>query len=605
VNALTPLFAQAIDALRQDRAAEAAKKDAARIEATARRPVVTAAGGSPIETYNAAHRIPDLLVKYGYDGSPNGQDWRSQQQQSGSYATRVYVRDDGSEEFVTLSESDAAAGIGVKTASGARRGDAFDLYAFYEHGGNRNAALMAWQMQRAKLEAERRQAQREVNAEIGAGPQAIPLTQILPVAEMLESFAFIRDGSQVADVHCPRTVLNLSDFRNALAGSKHQVDRADGGSRAVPAVQVWLESPERMQADTLTFQAGAGLMTRCPSGRQALNIWRPHDRGDVPDNCWLHAHVFVNHVANLWGADADVFLDWLAHIQQKPGELPHFGWLHISRLHGTGRNWVASVLARLWTGNVAASLDLAGLLDGNFNDRLSQCLLAIVDEVNEGGSQKYKTANKLRQLVTPEVREINPKYGRRRMEHNAARWLIFSNHTGALPLDEHDRRFWVVSHEGAPKEAYYYVGLYGLLHDAGFIASVGEFLRQRDISGFNPGQRPPMNAAKTALVEFSQSAEDAACTALVTRWPVALITNSELNQLLPIGSDVSKPAVRHAMDRCGIKKVKSVRCGGKPQIIYAVRNHASWKGSDADHIRAEIDRASTAEKTSAMGDCDA
>ena len=100
---------------------------------------------------------------------------------------------------------------------------------------------------------------------------------------------------------------------------------------------------------------------------------------------------------------------------------------------------------------MATSLGLVGLLEGSFNDRLSQCLLAIADEVNEGGSQKYQASSKLRQLVTPELRDLNPKYGRKRVEHNAARWLIFSDHTRALPLDEKDRRLWAVNHEAVPR----------------------------------------------------------------------------------------------------------------------------------------------------------
>lgn len=386
MKALTPIFAQEIAALRQKREADAAKKEAARSAALARRPVVTATGTSPIEKFNAAHPIAELLVQHGYDEAPNGQNWRSPLQQSGSHATRVFDRDDGSEEFVTLSESDAAAGLGVQTGSGARRGDAFDLYVFYEHAGDHAAALAAWQAEVAK----RRATQRAENAKIGAGPDAIPLTEIWTVPAMLERFVFIRDGSQVADLNCPLSVLNWADFQKALAGSKHHVPNANGGTKPVAATQVWLESPERKEADTLTFHAGAGLTTHCPNGRGALNIWRPRVHGDLPENWELLADLFVKHVAHLWGADADPFLDWLAHIEQKPGELPHFGWLHVSRLHGTGRNWVASVLARLWTGCVAASLDMAGLLDGGFNDRLSRCLLAIVDEVNEGGTQKHE-----------------------------------------------------------------------------------------------------------------------------------------------------------------------------------------------------------------------
>lgn len=164
----------------------------------------------------------------------------------------------------------------------------------------------------------------------------------------------------------------------------------------------------------------------------------------------------------------------------------------------------------------------------------------------------------------------------------------------------------MVAHEGLPKRPAYYVRLYRLLHDPAFIAAVAELLRQRDISGFNPGQRPPMNDAKTALVEFSQSEEDAICRALVNRWPVDLITASELDGKLPLFSGPTKPAARYAMDRAGIRKVdRKVRHGGSPETIYAVRSHSKWKSSGPEAIRAEIDRATKDEKTAAMeGDDD-
>jgi hypothetical protein len=597
VNALTPLFEQAIAEVQKKREADATARDEAQRAAASRLPIANASGSGPIENYNAAHRIEDLLLKYGYEAASNGHSWQSPLQQSGSFATRVFYNDDGTEHWVSQSQSDAEAGLGGQSATGARFGDAFDLYVFYEHNGDRSAALLAWQAE----EAKRRQAQREENAQIGGGADVVPLTEILSVDQMLDRFVFIRDGSQVADLDSPLAVLSWGDFANALAGSKHQVATANGATKPVAATKVWLESPERKQADTLTFHAGAGIMTRCPNGRPALNIWRPRDRTQTPDNWEWRASYFVQHVARLWGADADPYLDWLAHIEQKPGELPHFGWLHISPLHGTGRNWIAGVLARLWAGNVAASLDLAGLLEGGFNDRLSRCLLGIVDEVNEGGSQKHRAANRLRQMVTPEFREINPKYGRKRVEHNAARWLIFSNHTGALPLDENDRRFWVVSHEAQPREATYYVKLYSLLRDPLFIASVAEFLQRRDISHFNPGERPPMNDAKAALVEFNQSEDDVVCTTLAARWPVDLITKSEINAELPLGSDVTKPAVRYAMDRAGIKKLKrKARFGAGPETIYVLRNYPKWIQANAEQIRTEINRASKSEKAAAM-----
>lgn len=96
----------------------------------------------PIERFNAAHRIEDLLEKYGYTPSPGGGGhWRSPLQTSGSYATQVRTGDDGGQYWVSLSASDAAAGLGRESVSGARTGDAFDLCCHFEHGGDADAAL--------------------------------------------------------------------------------------------------------------------------------------------------------------------------------------------------------------------------------------------------------------------------------------------------------------------------------------------------------------------------------------------------------------------------------------------------------------------------------
>jgi hypothetical protein len=96
----------------------------------------------PIQRFNGAHTIEALLTKYGYARSPIGQDWRSPYQTSGSFATRVW-----SEGYWTsLSGSDTDAGLGHKSSSGARFGDAFDLYCHFEHSGDLQAAISAFRI---------------------------------------------------------------------------------------------------------------------------------------------------------------------------------------------------------------------------------------------------------------------------------------------------------------------------------------------------------------------------------------------------------------------------------------------------------------------------
>lgn len=449
----------------------------------------------------------------------------------------------------------------------------------------------------------RRENQRRENQEIGEGTNVVPTAKILTLDDMVDDYVFILQGSQVAPLSCPQSVLALQDFKNAMAGSKHWVRPEDSKPKALPVVSCWLEHQDRKEADTITFRAGGDLIIAAPnSNRPALNMWSPFKRPAAPADWESLAEPFVEHVRWLWGQDADKFLDWLAHIEQFPGVLPHYGWVHISRQHGKGRNWISSVLARVWRGYVAASLDLVAMLEGKFNGRLSRKILAIVDEINEGGNASYRHAQTLRQLVTAEHREINPKYGKQHVEYNSCRWLLFSNHAGAIPLTEDDRRFWVVSHDGDAKPPAYYSKLYGALADPAFIASVTEFLRRRNIDGFMPGERPPMNEAKAALVAVGQNEDHLTLKEVSDKWPVDLITNYEIASLLEGGGSVTA-SVRLTLSDLDFRRIEQkVKVWGQgPQRVYAIRNHAYWTAATHEARKTEIDRIAEDDKREAIG----
>lgn len=120
---------------------DAAKQDAeaARAVRAARRPTTGDAQMSVIDAFNAANDLDTLLARYGYRRAGDGPDHRSPMQQSEAFATRSY-----GEYWISLSASDAAAGIGAETKNGARHGDAFDLFVHFEHRGDVHAAVKAY-----------------------------------------------------------------------------------------------------------------------------------------------------------------------------------------------------------------------------------------------------------------------------------------------------------------------------------------------------------------------------------------------------------------------------------------------------------------------------
>lgn len=456
-------------------------------------------------------------------------------------------------------------------------------------------------------ECARRAAQAEENRRIGEGDQA-PTAERINLETALRRFVFCADGSMVVDRLNPHYALTFADWTRDYAASVEEVARppkklAGGVTKEqapelVPVCKLWVSHPDRRRVVTRTFKADGPEMLNDPEGRLAVNSWRPYDRSLVvldPQAAGLG--LFLDHVTFLFGAEADRFLDWLAHIEQRPGELPHTAWLHIARRFGMGRNWLGSVLTRVWAGSVAANFDLMGMLNKGFNGRLSRKVLAIVDEIREGGGggEKWAHSQALKRIVNEEFREMNPKYGRQFVEFNACRWLMFSNYTSAIPVEKGDRRFEAVICEAEPHSADHYATLYKALGDPQFIAAVAGYLGQRDLSRFNPGAHAKATGAKMEVIRASQSDAELSCELITQHWPSDVATNPELAAVLlgEGGEGRLSKHHRHAMEQAGIEPLGRPIWdpeGQRAVRMCIVRNKNRWLNASSAELQAELAR---------------
>lgn len=459
---------------------------------------------------------------------------------------------------------------------------------------------------RDAVDDARRRELREKNRRIGDGDESMPTAEVIELEEALTRFVFCADGSQVVDLQHPHYASSWPDWVMTHAASKvwtRDADNKDAKPKAVQVSTLWKDSPQRLTVVTRTFKAGGPLMLNDPEGRRAVNIWQPFDRSlKVRDPDAAGLGLFLGHVAFLFGdEDAPRFLDWLAHLEQKPGVLPHTCWLHIATRFGLGRNWLASVLTRVWAGSVAASFDLSQTLKDGFNGRLSRKVLAIVDELREGDENPWKTASKIRSLLTEEVRTINPKYGRKYTEYNDCRWLMLSNYVSAMPMEDGERRIETVICDAQPQPPEYYQRLYGALDDPEFIAAVAGYLGERDISRFNPGAHAKLTAAKHEVIAASESDGTRWVKRIVRHWPCDVATAGELRAVLLGEAGDYAPgaglgsANRHALEQANIAPLRrSIRIDGEPRNVYVVRNKAHWTKRLQDRavheVRAEWQR---------------
>ena len=427
--------------------------------------------------------------------------------------------------------------------------------------------------------ANRRRKQIQENTEIGNGEiVAAPKPDIILLDDALERYALITDGKRVIDRQNPKIDMTLDEWRLAHKASS----RKDETGKTITVASEWESNINRITTNGKTFKAGASEFVFNPAGIPCINTWKALYRSDVIDNQYLP--VFLDHMEFLIPDESirNRFLDWLAHIEQMPGELPHTAWLHIATSTGMGRNWLTSVLSRVWSGYVAANYNLIGTLGSGFNGGLSEKLLANVDELHEGGVGQWQHAERFKSLLTEEFKTINPKYGRASIEFNACRWLAYSNHLSALPIASNDRRIEVVVNEGSPQSESYYKRLYGVLKKRSFIDSVANFLKVRDISLFNPGAHAAWSDDKHAVVNTSKSGMTEIAELTIKHWPEDLISAQALLDILNSEKDGypslrMNPQMNKTLEELGIKRADIRRdIGGRKQAIYILRNRNNW-----------------------------
>lgn len=450
-------------------------------------------------------------------------------------------------------------------------------------------------------EKARRDAQLEETRRIGETLDEPPLPTVMSFDQMRAELVYIESTREVAHRGTGR-VRTAEAAKGAYAASRHRYTTAEGKARELPALNLWLQDPARITVDCSTWNPAGAEFCAPPEGApgdsRAINTWRGLAPMPAPSDWAERVAPFLEHVAYLVPDEAQRarFLQWLGHIVQRPGELPHTSYLMTTSETGIGRNALAGVLARALRGHVAAGVPLGPVLDGKFNGRLSQKLLAIVDEAREGmPGNRYERGEALKRLIAEEHRDINPKYGHARVEYNCCRWLMFSNHDDALPMDANDRRVIVIENPTTCRPAEYYSQLYARLSDGHFIASVRAFLAQVDLSTFNPGERAPMSEAKRRAIASVASGVDRAVAEFKATWPEAypVAPLRVLRQFVEeeTGSRASDGALRHAMTRAGVEVIpgRRVRVGPglQPERLVSLTPGVDWAG----HSNAELSQA--------------
>ena len=251
-------------------------------------------------------------------------------------------------------------------------------------------------------------------------------------------------------------------------------------------------------------------------GVTCLNLYRPPvlRHGD-PER----AHVWLEHVAEVYPADAEHIIRWLAHRVQRPGEKVNHA-LCLGGPQGIGKDTLLQPVKEAVGPWNFAEVSPQHLL-GRFNSFVRSVILRINEARDLGDIDRYSfyDHSKAYTAAPPDVLRCDEKHLREHAVFNCCGVVITTNHKAdGLYLPADDRRHYVAWSEKTKADftTDYWNSLWGW-YAAGGIGHVAAYLAALDISDFDLKAPPPKTTAFWDIVDANRAPEDAELADLLDR----------------------------------------------------------------------------------------
>ncbi len=436
----------------------------------------------------------------------------------------------------------------------------------------------------------------------------------VPPTEIRDRYVFVKSINSCWD-RMMRTVVTLDAIRNAHWSEMPGDEKGKAYDPA--AVLIRGDLGDKLvvdKADTIGFLPGAPEFVEGEGGARLLNIWVKSSlepvEGDVTP--------FLDHIDYLFDGERqpiEWFLDWLAHLVQRPA-VKIFSAVLIIGPPGIGKSLLAKMMIRLLGRQNVATVERSNLIS-QFNEWMDGSQLVIVHELMMGGDRQ-EAMDRLKSYITePEIR-INRKNVASYKYENRANFLMFSNHLDAASIEKGDRRYfvWVNTSEPKPKELY--AALMDDWFDKGGASALLWMLQNRDLSNFNPSVAPIMTPGKVQVMQESRAAVEAylqdAFDAVAPPLQHDLVV---VNDILDYLAATKSIRTTHKVVSGVLRDVGGV-CLGQKHIygarglerrkprVWAIRDPAEWECLTEDELRQGwrgIDDAplTAAEKNDVLG----
>jgi len=321
---------------------------------------------------------------------------------------------------------------------------------------------------------------------------------------------------------------------------------------------------------------------------------------------------FLRHLQALCGNRNEVYLnllDWMAWCAQNPGKKCRYAPI-IKGMPGDGKSLIINVMQAVMGFANATSVG-AKLVCSDFGDWQEGSCVTAFEELMITGAKRYAVANAIKEPITNNTLKINRK-GRPAGASiiNVTNYIAFTNFVDAVPLEDNDRRWWVIfspfnSLTGlAGALSLTTEGLtahYDMIFDSLTDVRRGEwrkFLTEYTVSAnFKPNSKAPDTEEKHEMQAGGEDAHEAVARQCIETGAVGVgqfvLSSSSLTAAMRTvcvqdGLDIPKTtAVNHVLTRMGFSPVRQLKWDGKPHRVWWKRGTVA--NNDNETLRSMLE----------------
>ena len=190
----------------------------------------------------------------------------------------------------------------------------------------------------------------------------------------------------------------------------------------------------------------------------------------------------IKYVCNENNEAYEYFINWMAHIIQKPDIKTEVAVVLFSSVEGIGKNIIWDVFAKLLEGYETRFRDTSSLTQ-KFNSDMMGKLFVIGDEIK---ARAQEVADELKDIITrrEEIIEFKGKDQFKLTDYK--NYAFTTNNENVFKTTKSDRRYFMVEAPEEKKEAEHYKKLVDLLHDEETLKHLHYYFKNKDISMFSP-----------------------------------------------------------------------------------------------------------------------